>query len=238
MGVEDARQWLISSWVRSVRNAGATAPVDQIRATGERLLDRWSHPSRTFHNVRHLADVLRRVDELAEETHEPDLVRLGAWYHGAVFAHDVDAEHATLDSADEDASAALAVAELTVLGVPEGAARRTRELVTTLGRHFADPGDTDAAVLCDADLALLAAEPQRYQEYLRAVRAEYERIPQAAFLRARRTIVTRLLARPQLYTSPMGGTWEEPARQNLQAELQRIDKELGRMPEASADAKG
>jgi predicted metal-dependent HD superfamily phosphohydrolase len=233
MGVQDARQWLISSWLRSVRHAGATASDDDIRVVGERLLDRWSHPSRTFHNVRHLVDVLGYVDELAEETHEPDLVRLAAWYHGAVFAHDTDALHATLDSSDEDASALLASTELTGLGVPERAAQRVRALVGALHRHDADPGDFDGEVLSDADLALLAAEPQRYKDYLRDVRAEYAQIPQPEFLQARRTIVSRFLARPKLFTSPMGATWEEPARQNLAAELQRIDKELARL---SADA--
>ena len=51
-------------------------------------------PGRHFHNIRHLTDVLARVDEL-EETHEPDLVRLAAWYHGAIF----DADDASTTSA-------------------------------------------------------------------------------------------------------------------------------------------
>jgi predicted metal-dependent HD superfamily phosphohydrolase len=233
MGVQDARQWLISSWGRSVRHAGATATDEEIRAVGQRLLDRWSHPSRAFHNLRHLAGVLGYVDELAEETHRPELVRLAAWYHGAVFGHDTDAEHATLDSADEDASALLAQTELAGLGVPGPAVERVRSLVGVLHRHYADAGDFDAEVLCDADLALLAAEPQRYQDYLRDVRAEYAQIPQPAFLRARRTIVSRFLARPQIFTSPMGATWEEPARQNLSAELQRLEKEITKLDAAS-----
>jgi predicted metal-dependent HD superfamily phosphohydrolase len=229
MGVQDAHQWLGTSWLRSCRGAGATAPDDEVRAVGQRLLDRWSHPSRSFHNVRHLMDVLGRVDELSQETHDSDSVRLAAWYHGAVFAHDTDAEHATLGSADEDASALLAFDELSGLGVPEKTASRVRDLVTMLHRHFPEPGDGDAAVLSDADLALLASEPQRYKEYLRAVREEYSAIPQVAFLQARRAIVSRFLARPAIYGSPMGHAWEEAARQNLQAEQARIDKELTRI---------
>jgi predicted metal-dependent HD superfamily phosphohydrolase len=229
MGVHDAHQWLGTSWLRSCRGAGATAPDEEVRAVGQRLLDRWSHPSRSFHNVRHLMDVLGRVDELAQETHDPDSVRLAAWYHGAVFAHDTDAEHATLGSGDEDASALLAFDELSGLGVPERKAARVRDLVAMLHRHFPEPGDGDAAVLSDADLALLAGEPQRYKEYLRAVREEYSAIPRTTFLEARRSIVSRFLARPAIYASPMGHGWEEPARQNLQAELARIDKELARL---------
>jgi len=178
-------------------------------------------------------DVLGRVDELAQETHEPDAVRLAAWYHGAVFAHDTDAEHATLGSADEDASALLAFDELAGLGVPEKTAARVRDLVAMLHRHFPEPGDGDAAVLSDADLALLSSEPQRYKEYLRAVREEYAAIPLPAFLQARRAIVSRFLARPTIYASPMGHAWEEAARQNLQAEQARIGKELARLAAAT-----
>ncbi|NTW42568.1 MAG: hypothetical protein HGA44_22300, partial [Cellulomonadaceae bacterium] len=86
MSVNDAPQWLIAAWNRSCIGAGATAPHDVIEKVGEGLLARWRDPHRHFHNLRHLTDVLARVDELSEETHEPDLVRLAAWYHGAVLA--------------------------------------------------------------------------------------------------------------------------------------------------------
>ena len=78
MGVHDAPQWLVSAFTRSCTAAGATATPTEIEKVGEALLDRWSEPDRHFHNVRHRPDVRARVDELAEETHEPDLVRLAA----------------------------------------------------------------------------------------------------------------------------------------------------------------
>jgi len=99
-------------------------------------------------------------------------------------------------------------------------------LVIALVRHAANPTDFDCAVLCDADLAMLAADPQRYKVYLHDIRAEYEHLPVEHYLRARLRIVRKLIARPSLFVSPLGAAWEEPARQNLSAELQRIEKEL------------
>lgn len=226
MGVHDAPQWLMTAFVRSVTQVGATAPPERIREVAEALIARWSSPGRQYHNIRHLVDVLARVDELAEETHEPDLVRLAAWYHGAVFDAAKAAAYANRGGEDEAGSARLALEELLALGVPERAARRVHQLVNALARHVADPGDFDAAVLCDADLAMLAAEPQRYKAYLHDIRAEYSHLPVEDYLRARLAIIGRLLTRTQLFTSPLGAAWEEPARQNLAAELQRIDKEL------------
>lgn len=235
MGVTDAPQWLTSAFVRSCKGAGATAETAQIEAVGQDLIERWSQPERHFHNLRHLTDVLMRVDELAEETHEPELVRLGAWYHGAVFDSAERASYAGRGGEDEQASAHLARQQLTELGVPAPAVERVAGLVVALRRHTVDPEDFDCAVLCDADLAMLAAEPQRYKSYLQEVRAEYAHLPLESFVRARIKILRKLCERPRLFLSPLGAAWEEPARQNTAAELHRLEKELRRI-EAARDA--
>jgi len=241
MGVYDAPQWLLSAFVRSAQGAGATAPVERIKEVGAALVERWTGPGRTYHNLRHLTDVLARVDELAEETHEPDLVRLAAWYHGAVFDAANPASYANRGGEDEVASARLAREELGDLGVPAERVDRVHQLVIALVRHSADPTDFDCAVLCDADLAMLAAEPQRYKAYLHDVREEYADVPTPDYIRARQRIVRKLLNRPSLFVSPLGAAWEEPARQNLGAELHKLDKVLAALdtpesPEADTAA--
>ncbi|WP_419705351.1 hypothetical protein [Promicromonospora sp. NFX87] len=231
MGVltSDAPQWLLTSFVRSALGAGATAGTEAIEEVGQALLGRWADEHRAFHNLRHLAAVLHRVDQLAEETHEPDLVRLAAWYHGAVFSSEKKVAEASQGGEQSTASALLARDELTGLGVPARAADRVAALVNAIVRHAPNPTDFDAAVLNDADLAMLAAEPQRYKEYKAAVRAEYAHIPVEDYLRARIRVIERLLARKSLFLSPMGAAWEEPARQNLDMELHRLRKEQSKL---------
>jgi predicted metal-dependent HD superfamily phosphohydrolase len=227
MGVNsaDAPQWFISSFVRSCLGAGATVSEEEIRAVGNRLIEQWSAPDRRYHNLRHLADVLHRVDLLAEETHDPDVVRLAAWYHGAIFDASRKVAHANQGGEQTAVSAELARKELTQLGVSERKTERVAHLVDTIVRHKPDPGDMDSAVLNDADLAFLASEPQRYKEYMADIREEYAHIPVEVFLDARIRVLTKLLGRPSLFKSPMGAAWEEPARQNLDAELHRLLKE-------------
>lgn len=234
MGVltSDAPQWFLKSFVRSVVGAGATADTEAIEDVGQALLDRWSDEHRHFHNLRHLAAVLHRVDQLAEETHEPDLVRLAAWYHGAVFSSEKKVAEASQGGEQSTASAILAHDELISLGIPARAADRVAALVNAIVRHAPDPADFDAAVLNDADLAMLAAEPQRYKEYKSAVRAEYAHIPVDVYLKARIRVIERLLARKSLFLSPMGAAWEAPARQNLDMELHRLRKEQAKLGSA------
>lgn len=222
MSVTGAPQWLLSAYVRTVLAVGATASREEIRLAGSRLLDRWQEPARGFHNVRHLMDVLARVDELAQETHRPDVVRLAAWYHGAVFDASALVAYARRGGEDEAAGAALARAELASLGVEQAVADRVGELIANLRRHDADDHDVDALALCDADLGTLAVEPQRYRSYREAVRAEYAHIPERDYVESRIAIITRLLARRRLFVSPFSLSWEEPARENLTAELSHL----------------
>lgn len=249
MSAAEAPQWLIGEWERTCRAAGATVDETEIEATGRRLIARWMQPARHFHNVRHLTDVLARVDELAPETHEPDLVRLAAWYHGAIFDADAIAAGDQRGGEDEAASAELARAELEALGVTTEHAGRVAELVEALRRHAPRPDDEDCNVLCDADLAMLAGDPQRYKTYLSEIRAEYAHLPVEEFVRARIAILRKLVNRESLFRTPLGAAWEGPARQNLQAELHRLEKELAGIDraheaavaasaEAAADAPG
>src|SRR5690242_20591764 len=52
---------------------------------GRDLLRRYREKHRHYHDVRHLAAVLRRIDEFADD-HDLFLVRLAAWFHDAVYA--------------------------------------------------------------------------------------------------------------------------------------------------------
>src|SRR5699024_7201089 len=66
------------------------------------------------------------------------------------------------------------------------------------------------------------------------VRQEYAHIPQSDYVRARLAIVTKLLNRPYLFQSPMAQPWEDPARENLTAELDRLTAEAAKLPAVEA----
>ncbi|UFU07225.1 HD domain-containing protein [Ruania halotolerans] len=230
MGVIDAPGWVLSAWRRSLEAVGATADRATLETYGERLIKRWSDPSRIHHNLKRLIGVLARVDELAPETHDPDVVRIAAWYHGAAFDAAARQAYAHRGGVDEVASAELARRELSELGVPAKVVDRVSALIIGIARHSAPKNDIDAQALCDADLGGLAAEPQRYQAYRREVREEYRHIPDRDYVEARLAIVTKLLNRNRLFKSPMAQPWEDAARENLSAELDRLTSTLEQLP--------
>ncbi|MFI5964991.1 hypothetical protein ACIA8J_22850 [Streptomyces asoensis] len=176
------------------------------------LLARWQEPQRRYHTLTHLTEVLDRVDVLAGHAADPDVVRLAAWFHDAVYLPD--------RSENEERSARLAERALPEAGVP---ARRTAEvarLVRLTVTHDPAGDDPDGEVLCDADLAVLAAPPAAYAAYTAAVREEYHFVPNDAFRAGRADILRQLLALPRLFRTPYGSErWEATARYNLRGEL-------------------
>ena len=229
MGI-DAPQWLLPAYLRSVKAVGGTASVEAIREAGERLVVMWSSPDRRFHNLKHAIDVLARVDELADESHNPDIMRLAAWYHGCVFSSATEQTYKRNGGEDEVASAAYAAKDLHGLGVPDAVTDRVCALILNLKRHNLAHDDIDALALNDADLGTLAVNPQQYKRYRELVREEYAHIPDERYLRGRATIISKLLSRETLFSSPLGARWERPARQNLQAEQRRIADALAKLP--------
>lgn len=229
MGVLDAPQWLLPAYVRSVKAVGATAGAEQIQEAGERLVSMWLSPDRRFHNLKHAIDMLARVDELADESHNPDVMRLAVWYHGCVFSSATEETYKRNGGEDEVASAAYAAEDLHALGVPDKVTDRICALILNLKRHNLTHEDIDALALNDADLGALAVGPQQYKRYRELVREEYAHIPAEHYLQARLTIVSKLLARETLFSSPLGARWELAARQNLEAEKRLLEDGLAKL---------
>ncbi|MFD5129422.1 HD domain-containing protein [Streptomyces olindensis] len=182
----------------------------------DNLLTRWREPQRRYHTVAHLAAVLDRVDVLEEYARDPDVVRLAAWFHDAVYLPD--------RSENEERSARLAERALPEAGVPAAKTAEVARLVRLTIDHDPADDDPDGQVLCDADLAVLASPPSAYAAYTAAVREEYHFVPNDAFRAGRAAILRRLLALPRLFRTPYGAAeWEATARYNLRSELELLE---------------
>jgi predicted metal-dependent HD superfamily phosphohydrolase len=175
------------------------------------VVGNWSEPHRRYHDLAHLAAVLGLVGRLAEHAADPDAVRLAAWYHDVAY----DPERTD----NEQVSADRARAGLRGL-VPDERIGEVERLVLLTATHDPEPDDANGAVLCDADLAVLASPPEAYAAYASAVRAEYGHLSDDVFTAGRIAVLERLLALPQLYRLPVvADQWTPRARANMTAEL-------------------
>ncbi|WP_415952312.1 hypothetical protein [Streptomyces sp. KLOTTS4A1] len=178
----------------------------------ENLLARWAEPQRRYHTLDHLTAVLSHVDVLADHATDPELVRLAAWFHDAVYLPE--------RSENEERSARLAERALAEAGLEPSAVAEVARLVRLTTTHAPAEDDRNGQALCDADLAILASSPAAYAVYTAAVREEYAFVPDEAFRGGRAAILEQLLALPRLFHTPHGaGHWETAARANLAKEL-------------------
>ncbi|NNH72903.1 metal-dependent phosphohydrolase [Nocardia uniformis] len=182
------------------------------RAVGEDLVRRYREAHRRYHTVEHLAAMLAVVDDLAVDADDIDAVRYAAFFHDAVYA---------LDRNDnEERSARLAEATLPELGVSAATVAEVARLVRLTAGHAPEPEDRNGAVLCDADLAVLASDESGYAAYTSAVRAEYAQVPDEQFRAGRRAVLAGLTQLPQLFrTDTARARYEAAARANLANEL-------------------
>lgn len=180
-------------------------------ALRDQLWRRYAEPQRAYHGQQHLLECLAEFAQCRHLALRPAEVCLALWFHDAVY--DVQA-------ADNEArSAELAVQALQQAGVDGAAVTRIRNLILATD-HRSPPPDADARLLLDVDLAILAAEPARFQEYQQQIRQEYRHVPEAQFQAKRREILTGFLNRPHLYLTPWHqARLEARARENLRAAL-------------------
>ncbi len=205
---------LQASWVRLLANY-SIAPADAYPIF-DRLVAAHSEPQRAYHTLEHIAETLRVAGRLSDFANDPRAVQLALWFHDAIYD--------PTRSDNEASSAELARAWLVPVGVPNAILDRVAELIlATAHAEFAEPG-ADTAVILDADLAILSAEPSRYARYAADVRREYSWVDDAAFRAGRGKVLRSFLDRPRIYrTSRMYEVAEPAARANLAAELARYD---------------
>ncbi len=176
-----------------------------------RLEAAYDDPDRGYHDRLHLTEVLAHVEELtALDDPDRDAIVLAAWFHDAVYDGRGD---------DEERSARLA--EDALAGTPLVAV--VGRLVRLTATHRPADDDHAGQALCDADLAILAADTDRYAAYVRGVRTEYAHVPDADFAAGRAAVLRDLLAKPTLFhTEAARARWEQRARANVIAEIEGL----------------
>ena len=191
-------------------------PLPDSSEVRDAVVAAYADPARGYHDTRHLAEVLDRLDELAGAGASFDTtpVRLAAWFHDAVYDGERDAEERSAAWA-EDALAGAA---------PPAVVAEVVRLVRLTETHTPADDDANGCALSDADLGILAAPRERYDEYVAAVRREYAHLDDTVFTAGRADVLRALAAKPHLFhTAYAREQWEGAARANLERELATLD---------------
>jgi predicted metal-dependent HD superfamily phosphohydrolase len=194
-------------------------PPAEIYQVFDELVVAYSQPHRHYHTLEHIDDMLRVIGKLASLADEPFAVQLACWFHDAVYDPHADDNEARSAEWAERVLAGWGLAPL---------ATRVAQLVLAT-RHgdctvgISEPS-RDAAVLLDADLAILAAPQARYDRYAAGIRREYAWVPEEQYRLSRAGVLREFLARPRIYhTTRLFEEGEALARLNIERELAKLE---------------
>ena len=208
-------------WKLDIARLAPDAHSDAVEAIGLDLLRRLEEPHRSYHTARHVVEMYTAVEELEREgvvtEREAALAGVAACFHDAVY------DPAAAPGGNEADSAELAVRCLTSLGLDAADVEQVRHLVLAT-QALEVPGDDGLdAAFHDADLWILAAPQERFDEYCAQVREEYAAVPDAAYAAGRTAVLEPFLRRDTIYATRHGRrTWGDLARVNVARELARL----------------
>jgi len=179
------------------------------------VTSRYRERHRHYHDTRHLRWVVRHVEELGHGADELDAVMAAAFFHDVIYD--------PASAGNEASSGALAASALRELGWAPDRVATVEAMVVATAHHDLAVASNDETVLFAADLAVLAAEPAGYSDYVRNVRREYHHVGDADWAAGRTAVLRGLLDREHIYAPRLDlDAWERRARGNLVSELDTL----------------
>lgn len=177
------------------------------------LLAAYAEPQRKYHNIDHIAAMLRLLQEAGITDPAAYWATL---YHDAVY----------LPGArnNEKLSAVMAKSAMTLLYIEPNISALAVRIILATKKHVLSECPITQAVL-DADMAIMGADVATYQQYRIAIRGEFSRVPAVLFKIGRVNFLDKLLKLPQIF----GNDWfyekfENSARLNIAGELAEFAK--------------
>jgi predicted metal-dependent HD superfamily phosphohydrolase len=201
----------VQAWRTAWRALGVHAPDETLLHD---LVRRYAEPHRQYHTMQHLDECFAHFELLRDDAEQAAEIELALWFHDAIYD--------TRRDDNEERSAEWARSSALGAGSPPAAAERIRALILVT-RHNALPQTLDERILVDVDLAILGADPSRFDEYETQVRAEYAWVPDDVFRRNRRSVLEAFARRPSIYsTARFASLFEAKARDNLRRSIAKL----------------
>lgn len=219
---EKKSEELYGRWVRLCAVLGVLEKKERnkINEIFDRLVAAYCEPHRKYHALEHILHCLKEFDGARDLTEDPRAVEMAIWFHD--FVYDTSEMWMKFNEAFSSAEAYRACREL---GLPDLFGKEVLCLI--LSTKFHEPikvcKPMDVRVLIDVDLSSLGKAWSEFQEDSRAVREEYDHVPEAVFREKRAEILQSFLDRPRIYfTYYFYEKYEKSARENLKRAIDEL----------------
>jgi predicted metal-dependent HD superfamily phosphohydrolase len=175
----------------------------------------YAEPHRSYHTMQHLYECFAHFAQIRQDAEHPAEVELAIWFHDSIYQ--------PVRKDNEEKSAAWGRASVIAQGLSEEIGDRIYSLIMAT-KHDGVPSNRDAEVLVDVDLGIFAADRERFDEYERQVRMEYDWVAEPVYRRERYKILQALLERSPLYSTRLfQADYEPKALKNLDRSLEKLN---------------
>lgn len=196
---------------RRFMNTCQCVGIDEQRmsAMWDGLVLRYTEDHRWYHNMHHLDKMLGWLDVAGVSDVS---MELGIWFHDIVYQP---------LSKDNEVMSIRYFEENMGPYVSEDVMNHVERYILATDPGRARSGCEDENLIIDIDLSILGSSPEEYRAYCIAIRKEYAVVPDDEFTTGRRAVMEHFLLRP-IYTTELFADREEPARRNIENELERL----------------
>jgi predicted metal-dependent HD superfamily phosphohydrolase len=189
-------------------------------AVRSRVMAMYGGADRHYHDLSHIAALLALLRQLAGAITDYAAVEAAIWFHDAVYdtrRTDNEAQSARLALQLLAGAAAEERLHCIAAMIRASANHRVPQSLEATAAH-------DCALFLDMDLAILGSPAEQFAAYERAVRLEYDWVPDQEWIVGRSRVLRGFLARPHIYASAQfRGSHEAAARSNLAQSLAALD---------------
>jgi len=187
------------------RRCVASPPSPDAAVVYGDLFARLQEPGRRFHNIGHIDDCLRRLEEVRPHLQDADAVEVALWFHDAVYVPG--------DPTNERRSAELFLSH--GVGARPLFRRRVTALILTTRRNRTPRGN-DCRFIDDIDLAGFGSPWEEFMYNGDLLRREFASQSDADYYRGLGSFLTALRRRPRLFrTDWFAKRYEAQAQRNL-----------------------
>ena len=183
------------------------------------LMAAYQATGRWYHNWDHIEALMEDFHRLADHWLYPEAVETAILWHDVIYT--------AMSPTNEADSAALMRDRLKGCGDPATIDRADALILATADHAFPDdmPSDlaADCALFLDMDMAILGADPDRFDRYDAAIRQEFSAVPDDLYRPRRAEVLKGFLRRNDLYlTDVFKQSHDQQARDNLRRAISRL----------------
>lgn len=169
----------------------------------------YSLKSRHYHNLTHLSNMLKELEDVKNEVNKLDTLLFSLFYHDIVYK--------ATRSDNELKSAIFFEKRISKTSFPFILESKTQIKLT---KEHKVSNDLDTNIFMDLDLSILGKSKSEYENYYKNVRKEYKIYPDFMYNKGRVKALKSILESDKIFkTDFFINKYEEKARENINLEI-------------------